>query len=293
AIHRWFSEIGATSVEPRGSILAETVAALSSLLGAELGNLQVERAVIGQAFTAVKLNNGSAGACHTPPWPAITSDCCGHLPKSVYLAGHLKGRPVSAFLSDLWEDHEHCRALGVAVINALADTVWRRRPAPGWRLEVGVSSLSAAALAPEESLVMVGAFVSYIRALKAQQANFSVLELTTEPFLPDELIYYRPADLAPEVIPTADVLLMTGSTIVNDSMDDLLALAKPEARVVIVGPSAPMFPDVLAAKGVDILATIRINDADHFLDILAEGGGMQGVFDDSAELVVLSRERSR
>ncbi len=290
AVRRWFATIGAAADHRRGGVLAETVAALSSILGEELDRLTVERAVIGPFFTAVKLNNGAGGACHTPQRPLIRSDGCAALPKSVQRAGQLKGRPASAFLVDLWEDQDHCRALGIAVINALADTVWRRQPAPGWRMETGVDALSAAALCPDETLVMVGAFVSYIGALKGRHAKFSVLELTDAPFLPDELTYYRPAVEAPEEVPTADVLLMTGSTLVNDTIDDLLALARPDARVLVVGPSVPLLPEVLAAKGADILATIRITDADRFLDALAEGGGAHGAYGGGAELVVLSKQ---
>lgn len=289
AIRGWFDTLGSGAAAPTGGILAETVAVLSSILGAELDGLVVERAVMGPFFTAVKLSNGSAGACHSPPQPVLTSDYSASLSRSLHLAGHLKGRPAGAFLADLWEDRGHCRALGVAVVNALAETVWRRRPLPGWRMVTGLDALTAAALRPDERLVMVGAFVSYIRALKASRANFSVLELNADSFLPDELAYYRPAEQASLEIPAADVLLMTGSTIVNDSMDGLLALARPDARVVVVGPSVPLLPDVLAAKGADILATIRVTKADHFLDILAEGGGAQCSFDGSAELVVLSK----
>jgi uncharacterized protein (DUF4213/DUF364 family) len=289
ALHRWFAGLGVASVRPKGSVLAETVAHLASVLGDTLDDLVVDRAVVGQTFTAVKLSNGSAGACYTPARAAITSDCCARLPKSMHLAGHLKGRPVKDFLADLWEDQAHCRALGIATINALAETLWRRRPLAGWRLTSGVDALTAAALQPSEKLVMVGAFVSYLRRLKETEAKFVVLELTEAPFLPEERVYYRPADMAPLLVPGADVLLMTGSTLVNDTMDDLLALARPDARVVLVGPSVPLMPDILAAKGADVLATIRISDPDRFLDILAEGGGAQGMFDGSADLVVLTK----
>lgn len=290
ALRRWYEGLGKDDTRPAGSILVETVTTLVEILGPELESLTVERAAIGQFFTGVKLSNGSAGACHTPPRPLITSDCCGSLPKSVHLAGHLKGRPVTAFLDDLWEDLGYCRALGIAVINALADTVWRRRPLSEWEILAGLDALSAAELATGERMVMVGAFVSYIRILKEREADLAVLELTTAPFLPDEMRFYRPAEEAPSVVPGADVLFLTGSTIVNDTMDDLLALARPDARVLAVGPSVPMLPDVLARRGVDRLATIRINDADLFLDVLTEGGGTQGMFAGSAELVVLARK---
>lgn len=291
ALKRWFDSLGKAG-RPRypGSVLSETVRALSEILGDEINQLVVERAVAGQFFTAVKLNNGSAGACHSPAKPIINSNCCANLPKSVMLAGHMKGRPVGEFLADLWEDQGNCRAFGVAVINALADTAWKRRPAEGWRMISGIDALAATDLKAHEKMVMVGAFVSYIRSLKAHHAKLSVLELTTAPLQADEMRFYVPAAKAPDEIPTGDVVLMTGSTIVNDTMDDLLALARPDARVVVVGPSTPMLPDVLAAKGADMLATIRINDADRFLDVLAEGGGTQGVFDQSAELVVLARQ---
>ncbi|MTJ82987.1 MAG: DUF2478 domain-containing protein [Telmatospirillum sp.] len=291
SLERWFAGVGAPAGTPGGCVLAETVAFLRAAYGDAIDRLTVERAVIGHSFTAVKLSNGAAGSCQTPPRETITSDCCATLPKSLMLAGHLKGRPVGAFLADLWEDRAHCRALGVAVVNALAAGLWRDRPRTDWTLETGVDALRAAGLKSGEKLVMVGAFVSYIRKLKEHGADFAVLELTTAPFLEDEMVYYRPADSAPAVVPTADVLLMTGSTIVNDTMDDLLASARPDTRVLVVGPSVPMLPDVLASKGADILATIRITDPDRFLDILAEGGGAQGLFDGSAELVVITRAR--
>ena len=43
------------------TILRETLAAISEILGSELDRLTVDRAVIGLFFTGVKLSNGIAG----------------------------------------------------------------------------------------------------------------------------------------------------------------------------------------------------------------------------------------
>jgi uncharacterized protein (DUF4213/DUF364 family) len=118
---------------------------------------------------------------------------------------------------------------------------------------------------------------------------FTVLELEPRTLTADEMSHYRPASQAAEVIPGADVLIVTGSAAVNDTIDDILAEASADSRIAVVGPSVPLLPDPLAGRGVDLLATLRVTDADRFLDVLAEGGGPQGTYQGSAELVVLRR----
>jgi hypothetical protein len=58
------------------TILRETLAAISEILGPELDGLTVERAVIGLFFTGVKLSNGIAGACATPIKTIPEAVCC-------------------------------------------------------------------------------------------------------------------------------------------------------------------------------------------------------------------------
>jgi uncharacterized protein len=101
--------------------------------------------------------------------------------------------------------------------------------------------------------------------------------------------FYRPAAMAPEIVPAADVLLITGATLLNDTLEDLLALARPEARVTVLGPTVGMLPDALLARGADILGSVRITEPDAFLDLLAEGGSAPHFLGRSAEKIVLAR----
>jgi uncharacterized protein (DUF4213/DUF364 family) len=104
--------------------------------------------------------------------------------------------------------------------------------------------------------------------------------------------FYRPAEAAAEVVPEADVLLVSGSTLLNDTLEDLLAMARPETRVTVVGPTVGLLPDAFVARGADILGSVRITRPDAFLDLLAEGGSAPHFLGHSAEKVVLARRRA-
>ncbi len=136
---------------------------------------------------------------------------------------------------------------------------------------------------------MVGAFVPFLKELKRRGQAFLVLEQDPNTLKADELPYFRPAAQAAEVVPQADVVLITGSTLVNNTLERLLALARPEARVTVVGPTVGMLPDAFFARGADVLGCVRINAPDAFLDLLAEGGSGYHFFGRSAQKIVLAR----
>jgi uncharacterized protein (DUF4213/DUF364 family) len=96
--------------------------------------------------------------------------------------------------------------------------------------------------------------------------------------------------LAAEIVPTADVLLITGATLLNDTLEELLALARPETRITVLGPTVGMLPDAFLARGADILGSVRITRPDEFLDLLAEGGSAPHFLGRSAEKIVLVRK---
>jgi uncharacterized protein len=271
------------------TILRETLVAISEVLGHEVDGLTVERAVIGLFFTGVKLSNGVAGACATPIKTIPEAVCCPTSAMAMPFPGKLRGRPALDLAKEALSGHGIRRAVGIAAMNALADTTWRRRPHPQTERRLGVDAFDATEMRPGDKVVVVGAFAPFLRELKRRRQPFLVLEQDPATLKAEELPFFRPAEQAGSVVPDADVLLITGTTLINDTLEGLLRLAKPTARVTMVGPTVSLLPDAFLRRGADILGTVRITAPDEFLEVLAEGGSGYHFLGRSAQKVVLVR----
>jgi uncharacterized protein len=271
------------------TILRETLAAIPEILGSELAGLTVERAVIGLFFTGVKLSNGIAGACATPIKTIPEAVCCPTSVMAMPFPGKLRGRPALDLAEEALSDHGIRRAVGIAAMNALADTCWHRRPHQETELRLGIDAFDATEIRAGDKVVVVGAFVPFLRALKHRHQPFLVLEQDPATLKAEELPFFRPTEQARGVVPEADVLLITGTTLINDTLEELLSFAKPTARVTMVGPTVSLLPDAFLRRGADILGTVRITSPDEFLETLAEGGSGYHFLGRSAQKVVLVR----
>jgi uncharacterized protein (DUF4213/DUF364 family) len=269
-------------------ILTETIAAIEAILGRDLDAIAVERAVLGLFFTGVKLTSGTAGSCATPR-DAVPGDVC--CPVTARAAGYqrLAGRRAGELMQDATSSNGLRRAVGIATLNALAELAWHRRPCPGVELLPGADAFDATEIDPGKRVVLVGAFIPFLKELKRRQQPYLVLEQNPAALKPEEMPFYRPADLAAEIIPGADVLLITGATLLNDTLEDLLALARPGARVTVVGPTVGMLPDAFIARGATVLGSVRITQPDAFLDLIGEAGSAPHFLGTCAEKIVLRK----
>lgn len=276
-----------------GTILGETVAQIGQILGPDAGGITIERVVIGLFFTGVKVSSGAAGTAATPIRSIPEAVCCPSSALSMPFPGKLRGRPAADLLKEAVSSHPIRRAVGIATMNALAEMCWQRQPDPAAELRPGVDAYDAAAIQPGERVVVVGAFVPLLRALKQAGQSFTILEIDPRTLKPDEMPYFRPADQAPAVIPAADVVLMTGTTLLNDTLEVLLGLCRPDARVVVVGPTVSLLPGPFLRRGADVLGGVRVTAPDALLDTLSEGGSGYHFFGRSADKVVLLRQNTK
>lgn len=223
----------------------------------------------------------------------IPLGCCPSSAMSMPFPGKLRGRPALRTAEEAISQTGIRRALGIAALNAIAQVVADRRQQSGlslgYDLIEGVDAFDVARISARDMTVVVGAFVPFLRALRGLGARHWVLEKDPSTLKPVEMAHFRPAEDFASVVPEADVLLITGTTLINDTLAELLAVAKPDARIVIVGPTVTMVPDAFLARGCTILGGVRITDPDAFLDVLAEGGSGYHFFGKSAQKIVLSR----
>ena len=272
------------------TILGDTITMIGRILGSELDEITVERAVVGLFFTGVRLSNGTAGTSATPIKSIPEAVCCPSSAMAMPFPGRLRGRAAADLAREALSGHGIRRTVGIATVNALADYCWQRRPHPQVELRHGVDAFDATEIRSNDRVVVVGAFVPFLKELKRRGQAFLVLEQDPATLKADELPFFRPAEQAAEILPNADVVLITGSTLVSNTLEHLLVLARPDARVTVVGPTVGMLPDAFLARGANVLGCVRITEPDPFLDLLVEGGSGYHFFGRSAQkLVLMSR----
>ena len=95
-----------------------------------------------------------------------------------------------------------------------------------------------------------------------------------------------PAEAAVEILPESDVVAITGMTLVNHTLPGLLELCRPEALVLVLGPSTPLTP-VMYEYGVTMLSGSIVTNLDAVLNTLCQGGNFKQVHRAGVRLVTI------
>jgi uncharacterized protein (DUF4213/DUF364 family) len=111
-------------------------------------------------------------------------------------------------------------------------------------------------------VAIVGHF-PFIPTVRQAVRQLDVLELHPGP---GEL---PPAAMA-EVIPQADVVAITGTSLINHTFDALIQQCRPEAFVLVLGPTTPLSA-VLFDYGVDLIAGTQVIDSATALRVASQG----------------------
>lgn len=271
----------------QATLLGELHATVVERLGRQAETLTLERAVLGIFFTGVKLDNGAGGLCATPIKSVPEAVCCPSSAHAMPTPGKIAGKSAMRMLDDLYRPQDLRRALAIATLNALTETLWQRDGVPGGgELREG-DAFDALPIASGARVVLVGAFPPYMRELRRRNQPFHVLEMDPATLKPEEMPFYVPAAQAPQIVPQADVFITTGTTLINGTLDGLLRLLRPGAEVAVIGPTATLVSEPFARRGVTVIGGTRVRAADELLELLAEGGSGYHFFGKTVERVTL------
>lgn len=142
-------------------------------------------------------------------------------------------------------------------------------------------------LGMKQTITVVGAFQSYIRRISQTGNRLFVLELNENALQPDQKQYFVPANRYEKIIPESDVVIITAQTLVNRTIDGLLAPVRKGTKVIVTGPSGSILPDVLFEHGVSIIGASRIADTGMALDIIGQGGLGYHLFEYCAQKICI------
>ncbi|MDO9492715.1 DUF364 domain-containing protein [Acetobacterium sp.] len=276
-------------MEEKNIIIAETIEKIEHTLGSELDQITVERAVFGLFFSGVKLSTGHGGLCFTPVKEMPEAVCCPSTAKAMPLSGKLSDRSVLKYIEDVHSKNPLKRTLGIATLNALSALCWEKQKASdgNYEISMGEDAFDQVDTTQFKKTIVIGALVPMLKKLTQAEADYKVLEMDSRTLKGKELEHYAPATEASLYIPDADLIVITGVTILNNTLADLLKMAKKGAEIIVTGPTASMLPDAFFDKGVTVLGGIIVTKADEILDIISEGGSGYHFFGKYAERTVI------
>lgn len=202
------------------------------------------------------------------------------VPRTLGWAGTIKGQPSGELRSWLLSWDAAQAAVGLALVNAsvnrsspcLRQAEPLRSEVPG-HLRVFAHFRSRL---EGQRVVVIG----HYPGLERLWADFPYQCLERHPQdgdLPDTAADY--------VLPRADWVFITASSLANKTLPRLLELSR-QARVVLMGPSLPWLYD-WRRFGVDYLAGVRVVDPEAARQVVAEGGGTR-LFQGPVEYALLA-----
>lgn len=216
---------------------------------------RLSRITIGLGYLAVTIDDGRTGLAYVfrnqlGPNCSILTD-----------AGSLEDHPLNELISWAKEDNLLQAALGVAAINALAE------PDEVKKADTGSDEWG---FTRDQKVGMIGYFTPVAKA--AQEAGATVYAFDSQR---SELPEVYPDQRQKEYLPFCDTLVVTGTTVINKSIDEIMGLAKPGASISLLGFSTPLYPEVFAGTPVTLLKGSMVSPADSVKvhKIISQSGG--------------------
>lgn len=170
-------------------------------------------------------------------------------------AGNLREKNVLELCNLAHSDNLLRSSLGMAAVNSM--------------LEVDLSQyeeINAGDVliekANNKNVSLVGHF-PFVKKLKKEAKNLWILEKRPQP---GDLS----ADKAPEVLPKSDLIAITSTTLINNTLEGLLKLCPPSAEVMLLGPTTPLSP-LLFDHQIDIISGTRVIEPQKVLQMVSEG----------------------
>jgi uncharacterized protein (DUF4213/DUF364 family) len=121
-----------------------------------------------------------------------------------------------------------------------------------------------------KKIAVIGHF-PFVKRLQAEAQELRVFELPGRG---------RPGDITGKeietLLPQADVVAISSTTLINHSLGNILSLTAPDAVKILLGPGTPLSP-VLFDHGFDVLSGSIVVDRNQTLESISQGANFRQV----------------
>jgi uncharacterized protein (DUF4213/DUF364 family) len=201
-------------------------------------------------FMAISLEGGAAGLSYM-----LLPDSKEQAYTKLQPENFIGKNPIEYALEFGTTDHIR-QMISLAAINAVCQQVMQMTC---FEVDTTTDSLGLLSISKNDRVGMVGLFHPLIKTIQKTGAQLVVVEEKADLIknFPDLQITLDPAELQ-----TCNKVLCTGTTILNNSLDDILTHCSQDALISVVGPTVGYFPDPLFARGIDVVGGRVVKDGD-------------------------------
>lgn len=226
-------------------------------------------------FGVVALADGAAGLYY-----AWLGESQKGMNERYEIANYIGQSPLKLATLFANEDEADC-SLGLAAINAISQSVFKSCDVP---LDSAADSFANLDLQRDDHVGMVGYFPPLVKRLREQQIRLTVIEKKPQ-FLQHESNFEVSDN--PDKLISCNKIFSTAATLLNNSIDEILAHASHAEKIIVLGPTASFFPDPLFNRKVNALGGTSIINAKLAISNLKAGKGLA----DAASKYVLSKDK--
>lgn len=271
------------------SVIAETIKIIEENGPGPLEEVSLEDLVIGVFFTGVKLSTGHGGCAFTPIGEIPEAVCCPTSAARMPPAGNLEGKPIPEILNYSLDANVLKSAIGIAALNGLSQWIIESGNEREYEVVKDKDGFDLLDIQSHETVSLVGAFTPYIKRLKAMGNPFYIIEKNRQTLRPDEMKHFKPESEMKTAIENSQVVIITGTAVVNHTIDATLSWVANGKRTAIIGPTASLLPDAFFKRGVNVMAGVRILNPDRMLKLLKQGGSAYHLLRECSEKIAFVR----
>ncbi len=207
-----------------------------------LKNMIVKDAVLGLSLIGIELDNGDVGLSYMLR-DRLPSGC-----SSFGFAQDIIGKNAYevARLAVTGEDDAQ-RGLGMAVLNAGSrqlDLPDDDKSTPCFGLEIH----------PEDMVGMIGFIEPVARQFAQAAKKVIIFDKGITLSGGEATMKIHPMEDQEKLLPECDVVIISGTTMINQTLEELLDWCQNAREIVLVGSSTPMYPEAFKDTGVTVLA---------------------------------------
>lgn len=219
----------------------------------------IEHINIGISYTAVTLSDGGIGLAYTYLDGMADN---GNEHQGCFLQNtDYEGKKAIFLLEKIYEKHPLYRSMAMALVNALNYRQALNFPEDLYNRILFDEFLPK----PGMNVAMVGFFKPMLSRFKERDANLEIIDKSHRMGNED--------DFYPKLKSWADVLFLTSTTILNNTMEEILSHAGGTVKTVMLGPSTPMIPEAFDHLPIHMLAGTVPVDQDGVLKAIRNGKG--------------------